>query len=410
MDGVGDGRPVATGCPFCYILYDKNYTKQKEKYMVMQEINPLEMASLHIVYNNMSPLDEKDGRRGIFHLIEHMIGTVLDPILPELHEYAILDDLMTSHEHVIASFSGTAEAMEKFAHRIINKIVSASSKEITEEMFEMERDAVYNEIAEIGSDFNATMLRDGLRKVYGIHSPEGVIKDVRKYTFDQFKKDFDKYVPHPSSICYVGPRSIDLPDLAKNPYSGAAVGKFPTVKMVADAKAKRSDIAIDAGAEYVGISAFGTKPVTTDKEYAALNIACRIIGGDADSAMFTELRTHRHLVYSFNASVEPFRKAALPIFFTSASADKAPEVISCMKNILENADKYVSEEQFNRCKNMLNMVLKQQNIMRFTAPGNLTRLGMINDELETPKITYKYMLRVIRKYFGKNSFRFFAAS
>jgi hypothetical protein len=48
--------------------------------------------------------------------------------------------------------------------------------------------------------------------------------------------------------------------------------------------------------------------------------------------------------------------------------------------------------------------------MRFTAAGNLTRLDMINDELETPNITYKYMLRVARKYFGKGSFRFFAAS
>ncbi len=398
------------GCHRVAILLYSGRQKEDLFIMVNQEINSLEMASLHIVYNNMSPLDEKDGRRGIFHLIEHMIGTVLDPILPELHEYAICDDLMTSHEHVIATFSGTAEAIEKFAHKIVNMIITASSKNITKEMFEMERDAVYNEIAEIESDFNAVMLRDGLRKVYGIHAPEGDIEDVRKYTFEQFKKDFDKYVPHPSSICYVGPRALDLPDLAKNPYSGASVGKFPTVKMVADAKAKRSDIAIDAGAEYVGISAFGTKPVTTDKEYAALDIACRIIGGDADSAMFTELRTNRHLVYSFNASVEPFRKSAIPIFFTSASAGKSREVISCMKNILENADKYVSEEQFNRCKNMFTMIMKQQQIMRFSAPANLTRYGMIDDAHEIQNITYKYMLRVIRKYFGKNSFRFFAAS
>jgi len=391
------------------LLYSE---KQKEDLikMVHQEINPLEMASLHIVYNNMSPLDEKVGCRGIFHLIEHMIGVTLDPILPELHEYAILDDLMTSHEHVIATFSGTAEALEKFAHKIVNMIITASSKNITEEMFEMERDAVYNEIAEIESDFNAVMLRDGLRKVYGIHSSEGVIEDVKRYTFDQFKKDFDKYVPHPSSICYVGPRALDLPDLAKNPYSGASVGKFPTVKMVADAKAKRSDIAIDEDASFVGISAFGTKPITKDKEYAAVNIACRILGGDGESALFTELRTNRHLVYSCNVSVEPFRKVAIPIFFTSASADKARKVISCMKTILEHPEQYLTEEKFNRCKNMLNMVLKQQSIMRFTAAGNLTRLGMINDELETPNITYKYMMSVVRKYFGKGSFRFFAAS
>lgn len=376
--------------------------------MVNQEINSLEMASLHIVYNNMSPLDEKDGRRGIFHLIEHMIGTVLDPILPELHEYAICDDLMTSHEHVIATFSGTAEAIEKFSHKIINMIITASSKNITKEMFEMERDAVYNEIAEIGSDFNAVMLRNGLRKVYGIHAPEGDIEDVRKYTFEQFKKDFDKYVPHPSSICYVGPRALDLPDLAKNPYSGASVGKFPTVKMVADAKARKSDLSIDNDADYVAITAFGTRPVVSDREYAALNIACGMLGGDAEGAMYNELRTRNHLVYSCSASVEPFRSVALPIFFTSSSADKAKKVIACMKKIFENPEKYLDEKKFNQRKNALMMVMKQQKIMRFTAPGNLTRYGMIDDVEDTPGITYKYMLKVAKKYFGKDSFRFFA--
>lgn len=95
---------------------------------------------------------------------------------------------------------------------------------------------------------------------------------------------------------------------------------------------------------------------------------------------------------------------------TSASADKAHEVISCMKNILANADKYVSEEQFNRCKNMFTMIMKQQQIMRFSAPANLTRYGMIADAQEIQNITYRYMLRVIRKYFGKGSFRFFAVS
>ena len=59
---------------------------------------------------------------------------------------------------------------------------------------------------------------------------------------------------------------------------------------------------------------------------------------------------------------------------------------------------------------MFTMIMKQQQIMRFSAPANLTRYGMIDDAQEIQNITYKYMLRVIRKYFGKNSFRFFAAS
>lgn len=378
--------------------------------MVMQEINPLEMASLHIVYNNMSPLDEKDGRRGIFHLIEHMIGVTLDPIMPELHEYAINDDLSTSTEHVIASFSGTAEAIEKFAPRIISMIATASSREISKEQFEMERDAVLNEIAELNADYTSVNLRGGLRKVYNIHAPEGDIKDVTAYTFEQFQMDFDKYVPYPTNICYVGPRPLELTDLAEDPYSRKLVRKISKSTLIADAKARRSDICIDKDADYVAITAFGIKPVTSNKEYAALNIACGMLGGDSEGAMYDELRVRNHLVYSCSASVEPFRSAALPIFFTSSSAGKAKKVITCMKKIFENPEKYLDEKKFNHRKNALMMVMKQQKIMRFTAPGNLTRYGMIDDVEDTPGITYKYMLKVVKKYFGKCSFRFFAAS
>lgn len=378
--------------------------------MVQQEINKLEMASLNIVYNNLSPLDEKKGRRGICHLIEHMIGVTFDPILPELHEYAISDDMMTSHEHVIASFSGTAEAMEKFVPKILKQVIEASSRKITKNDFEMERDAVFNEIAELGSDFNNVMLTDGLKKVYGIYPPEGCIEDVEAYTFEQFKKDYDKYVPHPSDIVYVGPRTLDIPDLAKYEAGKYDIGKYPKLKLEPKVKAKRSDIAIDEDAEYVGISAFGTKPVTTNKEYAALNIACRILGGDSDSALYDELRVKNHLVYSCGVSVESFRTVAIPIFFTSATAKKASKVISVMKKVLSAPEKYITEEQFNRTKNMLCMILKQQDIMRFTSPGTYTRYGMIDDEPATPGITYKYVMSVVRKYFGKDSFRIFAAS
>ena len=378
--------------------------------MVQQEVNKLEMASLNIVYNNLSPLDEKKGRRGICHLIEHMIGVTFDPIIPELHEYAICDDMFTSHEHVVASFSGTAEAMEMYAHKIINTLIAASSKNITREQFEMERDAVYNEIAELGSDFNAVMLNKGLEKVYGIHAPEGYLEEVKAYTFEQFKKDYDKYVPHPSDICYVGPRTLDLPDLAQYKSGKYRIAKYPKMKLDIQTKPKRSDIAIEKDAEYVGVSAFGTKPVTTNKEFAALNIACRILGGESDSAFFDELRTKNHLVYSCGVSVEPFRMMALPVFFTSATADKVPQVIALVKKVLNNPEEYITEEKFNRTQRMLCMVLKQQKIMRFSAAGNLTRYGMINDSDETPFITYKYMLQVVRKHLGKDSYRIFAES
>lgn len=371
--------------------------------MVMQSINPLEMSSLQIVYDNMSPLDEKDGRRGVFHLMEHLIGVLFDPILPELHEFGICDDFTTSHEHVVLSFTGTTEAIEKFAPKIIYTVTAASSKKISRDMFVMERSAVFNEMRELDDDFYASTMRDALIKVYGIHSPEGDYRDVQCYSFKDFKKDFDRLVPHPTNICYVGPRSLDLPDLRVDPYEA---GKFPPFEFKANRKADPTDI--DLSGDSVVISAFSTKPVTTNKEYAAIDLACRMLGGDSEGALYKLLRVEDQLVYSFSASVEPFRTAAIPIFMTSAASGDAPKVIARMKQVLEKPEDYLDEMEFVRCKHMFEAVLKQQEIMRFTAPGINTRFGMIKDELEIRDITYEYMLKVVRKYIKKGTFRYFA--
>lgn len=101
--------------------------------MIIQEINPLEMASLHVVYDNLSPLDEADGKHGSSHLIEHMIGKAVDPIAPILHENGIENDYCVNYEMVYASFTGTAEALEKLAPIIVQRIVNADVSRFTEE-------------------------------------------------------------------------------------------------------------------------------------------------------------------------------------------------------------------------------------------------------------------------------------
>lgn len=369
----------------------------------MQSINPLEMASLHIVYDNMCPLEEKAGRRGIFHFIEHMIGVLLDPILPKLHEFGITDDLFTNHEHVVLSFTGTAEALEKFAPKIVSTIAKAKSNQITHRMFVMERDAIFNEMRELEADFYAATLRNALSKVYGIHAPEGCIEDVSGYTFNQFKKDFDELVPHPTNICYVGPRSIDLPDLRKEPYK---IGKYPKFAFKATKKSDSSDV--DTDRDSVVITAFSTKPITNNKDYAAINMACHMLGGDNEGAMYKELRVKKHLVYSCDASVEPFRTAAIPIFYTGTSGTDCFTVIEAMRGIFAHPEKYLSKRKFERCKHTFESVLKQHNIMLFTAPGSLTRYGMISDEPEISNITYEYMMGAVKKYITPDNFRFFA--
>ena len=169
------------------------------------------MASLHVVYDNLSPLDEADGKHGSCHLIEHMIGKAMDPIAPILHENGIENDYCVNYEMVNASFTGTAEELEKQAPIIVQQIVNSDADRFTQEDFESERSAVINEVELMNVDaFQRTLGRATL-ETYGLHGPEGVLEDIRAYTFDEFKKDYKRLVARPSRIVYVGPRRDHYP-------------------------------------------------------------------------------------------------------------------------------------------------------------------------------------------------------
>ena len=136
--------------------------------MIIQEVNSIEMASLTIVYDNLSPLDEGEGRRGISHFIEHMIGRSVVSLLPKIHEYGISDDFCTNYEHVRASFVGTADAVEKMAFEIVRQIAFFDANRFTEEDFENERQSIINEMTQAYSDTVYGTLRECQRKTFGI--------------------------------------------------------------------------------------------------------------------------------------------------------------------------------------------------------------------------------------------------
>lgn len=368
--------------------------------MIIQETNPIEMASLFVVYDNLSPLDESEGRRGISHFIEHMMGKAVDSLLPQIHELGISDDFCTNYEHVKASFSGTADAMEKIAPSIVRQIVFSDADCFTEEDFECERHAIINEITQIFSDTIHETLRDCRQKTFGICGPEGLLDDVRAYTFDEFKKDYARIVPHPSRIVYVGPRKIQFPEIE---FSGS--GNFKSIAPgIRDEKAVEISEAND---EYKTIIFVGTEPIVGNRDYAAMTLAVHMLAGNDESVLFERLRLKEGLVYGCFGTLEPLRNAGIQYFHTGTSAQNIGKVASIMTEILENPERHLTEKLFAEARNYFRNTLKAAEILRFCNANDLVRNGMITYERDILNIEYPELLAITAKYFGHGKIRSF---
>ena len=370
--------------------------------MIVQKINPLEMASLYIVYENLSPLDEADGKHGMCHLIEHMIGKAVDPIAPILHENGINNDYCVNYEMVAASFSGTADAMEKLASVIVRQIVDSEATRFTEEDFESERSAIINEVEELNADAFRNTLGRGTLEVYGLHGPEGVLEDIRAYTFDEFKKDYARLVAHPSRIVYVGPRKVLFPEVE--------FSERPPFRQITPCKSSCNIpvfSASDVDDEYSYIVSLGTEPVVGNRDYAAVTLAVNMLSISDEAVLLEQLRTKEGLVYSCIGSLGTFRNAGIPVFRTATAAKNVEKVLHCMSEVFENPERYLTKDLFERTKRYFGAIQKASHILRYCNCGDLVRDGMISYENDFQNIEYPEFIETAKKYLSHGKFRTF---
>ena len=368
--------------------------------MIIQEINPLEMASLHVVYDNLSPLDEADGKHGSCHLIEHMIGKAVDPIAPILHENGIENDYCVNYEMVYASFTGTAEALEKLAPIIVLQIVNSDADRFKEEDFESERSAVINEVELMNADaFQRTLGRATL-EIYGLHGPEGVLENIRAYTFDEFKKDYERLVARPSRIVYVGPRRVLFPEVEFS--ESRLFGKIAPCRSVWNMPENPASNDDD---EYNSIVFIGTKPIVGNRDYAAMLLATNMLAASDEAILLNQLRTKEGLVYGCAGSIGTFRNTGIPVFRTASAARNTEKVLRCMSEVLENPERYLTENFFKRSKRYFGAIEKASRILRYCNCTDLVRMGMMTYEHDFRSIEYPEFIENVQNYLCQGKFR-----
>lgn len=367
--------------------------------MIIQEINPLEMASLHVVYDNLSPLDEADGKHGSCHLIEHMIGKAVDPIAPILHENGIENDYCVNYEMVNASFTGTAEVLETLAPIIVQQIVNSDADRFTQEDFESERSAVINEVELMNADAFQHTLGRGTLEIYGLHGPEGVLEDIRAYTFDEFKKDYERLVAHPSRIVYVGPRNAKFPEIEfsrRTPFRQIVPCKsawnMPEIPSSSD------------GDDYNSIVFIGAEPIVGNRNYAAMLLATNMLAASDEAILLNQLRTKEGLVYGCAGSIGTFRNAGIPVFRTASAARNIEKVMCCMSDVLDNPERYLAKDLFERTKRYFGAIEMASNILRYCNCSDLVRKGLITYEHDFLNIEYPEFIEIAKKYLCQGNF------
>ena len=120
---------------------------QKTGYFFVKNTHHKKLTSLNIIYHT-GPAYEARGRRGVAHLMEHMITKCIDKYQPQFTKDCITFNAMTTTNYIQVFFTGIAEKLTPELKQQLVKELLHSFDSLSKEDYKIEQDVVLQEISD----------------------------------------------------------------------------------------------------------------------------------------------------------------------------------------------------------------------------------------------------------------------
>lgn len=360
---------------------------------IINEINPLAMSGVYVIYGNAGGIYEKDGEYGTSHIMEHMVCHNYDDLRDTFQENGIQANAYTSCDIVVFHITGLTSRVQPLAKEFVARITGGVRGHITEEMFETEKKTVLQEYGDTFSDPIACGMLNGIRKIFGGYAAIGRRQDVENFTFDDFKRVYEERFRKPNLVVYVGPTGINFNGIEFA--EGAGQILCPPVYSENRTIELEPSPAVDRNF----ITCF-SKLVCTREDSMAMKIACRMLSSGLNSPLYQEIREKRGLSYFSIGDIERMGSVVIPMFCAATDKDKTAELIGVYDMVFGDLDKYLTEERFNLCLNFAKITKEKNTVLRYENYDDfiVKALGYALDDDELETLTFDRVKEVAARY------------
>lgn len=314
-----------------------------------------DLSGLYIVYYGSCNL-EKSGIKGLSHLMEHLICKSLDHLQDELDNQGISWNAATGKNEITFYFTGLEENLSKFKNDFLDLLLNFK---ITEKEFSDEKSIVIEEYLDVFNNQTESHFLNLLRREFNHYDAIGCLEDLESLTYkdcqDFFKLQFSK----PCKIINVSPEEMKeesknkLKDFSQFDYAkyNFDIKKNPEAKMekLNDFNGKRSILVF-------------SNPITNQKHIAPVQFITYMLSSGLNSPLYKKIREEQGLCYYLQNFVDRLGKTGIN-FIASQTSDKNIEKFKkSLYEVLEEPNKYLTQERFDLIKNKLKIGYKKKNI------------------------------------------------
>ena len=341
------------------------------------------MGAVFIVYK-FAALKETPGYRGVSHLAEHLLYKAIDDVSAEMDANGIDANAFTGDDVVVFMLSGLDDRVELFQKKFLSIIDFVP----TEEMFDIEKDIVFQEYNMSASRQN--FISNNVMRVYfDYYSAIGKKEDIEELTYANFIAFIERY-RRPFAIVRYGAlngiseharhveysHSPNIPELKRgfNPENAVSLASFPN-SMITLAWRSFKTYEIDPrDLELIGM--MWTNGLT--------------------SPLMNEIREKRGLSYGMAMYSNTFGSTVINGFWCLCNPDKGETVDKLFIKMTSNWRKWLTESRFNntldcmKCANRIAELTEFADIETYIDPWAIN-----NSYLES--VTWDRIVNVLTK-------------
>lgn len=369
--------------------------------MIVNAKSETGLSGFYIVFDG-STMNEKPGWFGISHCLEHLVCKSFEHLQDIYQQKNIKWNAYTSNTEVVFFMKGLDRHVNEFKKEFLDLILSY---EPTQAQLDNEKKIVLEEYKMSFNSQGSAHYMNLQRKMFNYYNAIGLRSDIENFTLQDCKDYLNLYYKKPTKIINISKNSdfnynIDFRE--KNdvePFKINLNSNLYIIKSDEETKVPEGMIPLEIINDYKNkVSIINSSPIISS-DFNYVSFVCEMLGSGLNSPLYKEVREKLGLVYSISCFVDKLNnKSAMIGIMTDTSAKNIEIVQNQIKYVLENKEKFLTQERFDIVKDSYLTKIEESEILNYSNVGKYMDEPDWRIETIINTITLKDVYDIVDKY------------
>lgn len=358
--------------------------------MIINLKSETDLSGFYVVYEGSTNL-EKPGWYGISHLMEHLVCKSLDHLQEDFDRDGVDWNAYTSSNEIVFYITGLDDKINKYKNTFVELLTSFK---VTKEEFENERKIVLEEYMDCFNDQTQSHMLNLSRKLFNDYDPIGLREDLEKLKFMDCLNYFELQYSKPTKVINV----------SKNKEYKNKNIEFQERKITKDIAYGNFDVPMELNNEFKDKTSIAILSPVIEEDFAYVHFINAMLSLGLKSPLYDEIREKKGLAYYVSCYQSRICDKGINTISTQTSNKNFDEVVSIVKNVINNPDKYLTKERFDIVKDYYGVrkqkdeILRYKNVNQWISPEGWSVFDILD------KVTLKKIRQVYDKYYDFDKF------